>query len=437
MVARRRFSLDRRRFLATAGAAGVVALSGGAAAACASRRQEAGLGAGPALRIGFVSPETGALAAFGEADPYVVATFRDHFARNPVRIGGRVYAVEILKRDSQSDANRAADLAADLILNHGIHLMLVSSTPDTTNPVSDQCEASGVPCVATGTPWQQWFFGRGGQAQSAFEWTYLFSWGLEDVAAVYADMWDQVATNQTVGAVWPDDPDGLASSNPNTGFPRTIAQRGYSIVDPGNYTSGTHNFSSQIAAFRDANAEVLLGVPVPPDFSRFWQQALQLGYQPRIATIGKGALFPSSMEVLGPRAVNMGTDVWWSPSHPFTSSLTGETAAALASGYTQVTGRQWTQSLGVAYALFEVAVAAVMAAGSIDTTAVAGALAQLRVDTVAGPLDWTAGPVPNVATTPVVGGQWRPGRANPFELVIVSNTRHPHIPVAGSVEPLG
>jgi branched-chain amino acid transport system substrate-binding protein len=435
-----RLQLDRRKFLRTIGAAGAVAAAGGGAAGCTSglRGADPGSGGGgDVIRIGYVSPETGPLAPFGETDQFVIGAFGEFFAQNPIEVGGRPYRVEILKRDSQSDAKRAADVTADLILNYGIHLMLVSSTPDTSNPVSDQCEANGMPCVATVTPWQPWFFGRGGQPDSAFDWTYLFFWGLEDVEAVYGDMWDQVESNRVAGALWPNDPDGLAWGNPNTGFPPAIVQRGYEIVDPGTYANGTQDFSAQISAFREANAEILLGVPIPPDFTTFWRQAAQQGYQPRIATIGKALLFPSSVEALGPLGMNLGTEVWWSPSHPFTSSLTGQSTADLAAAYTEGTGRQWSQPVGFAHALFEVAAAAFRAVGSIDDRrAIADAIAAMQIDTIVGPLDWTTGPVRNVAKTPLVGGQWRTGTDTPFDLVIVSNTQHPEIPAAGTVEPL-
>jgi branched-chain amino acid transport system substrate-binding protein len=422
--------LDRRRFLRTVAASGAVVAAG----ACAPGPRDAATAAGGAgtVRIGFISPETGALAGFGAADQYVVAAFQEHVARNPLRIGGRTHGVEVLTRDSQSDPDRAADVAADLILNDEVHLMLVSSTPDTTDPVTDECEASGVPCIATATPWQPWAAGRSGQ-----EWSFLFSWGIDDVETVYSAMWDQVATNRTAGALWPDDPAGLAWSHPSTGVVPGLTARGYSIVDPGNHVTGTQDFSAQIAAFRAANAEVLLGVPAPADFAAFWRQATDQGYRPRIATLGTALQSPSDVEALGPLAANLGTEVSWSPGHPFSSSLTGGSAEALAGAYTAATGRQWSQSLGHAHALFEVAVAALSAAPAAeDRRGIADAIGRLRLDTVVGPLDWTAGPVPNVATTPLVGGQWRAGAAGAPELVIVSNPGHPEIPVTGAVEPL-
>ena len=57
--------------------------------------------------------------------------------------------MEILVRDSQSNPARAAEVARDLIDRDQVSLMLVSSTPETTNPVADVCEAAGMPCIST------------------------------------------------------------------------------------------------------------------------------------------------------------------------------------------------------------------------------------------------------------------------------------------------
>ena len=43
---------------------------------------------------------------------------------------------------------------------------------------------------------------------------------------------------------------------------------------------------------------------------------------------------------------------------------------------------------------------------------------------------------PNVARTPLVGGQWRRGRTWPFELEIVSNAAHPDIPASSTLQPI-
>lgn len=388
------------------------------------------------LKIGYVSPQTGPLAGFGEADNYVIEAMTQYFAENPIVAGDNVYAVEILVKDAQSDSKRAGEVAAELINSDGVDIILAGGTPDIVNPVADQCEANATPCITSVAPWQPYFIGRGGvPGESSFDWTYHFFWGLEDVAGTYTSMWNQIETNKKVAGLFPNDPDGEAWG---ANFPELTGGDGYVINDPGLYPNGTQDFSSQISAFKSDGDEILTGVPIPPDFTTFWQQAKQQGFDPKLATIGKALLLPSAIEALGEIGNNLGTEVWWTPTYPFSSSLTGQSAAELAAAYEGATTKQWTQPLGFSEALFEVAAAAVVAAGSNDKAAIAEAMKTLKVSTIVGDLDWTSGPVPNVAKTPIAGGQWRAveGGAYPFDLVIVDNSLYPNIPTAGTVEPL-
>lgn len=397
---------------------------------------------GATITIGYVTPQTGPLAPFGAADTFVVQQMSTYFATNRLTLGGQEYSVDIMTRDTQSDVTRAAEVTTELINDEAVDLVLAASTPETVNPVSETCEANAVPCITTVAPWQTTWFGRGKTAPTdePFEWGNHFFWGLEDVEAVFQDIWTQVdPTLKQAGALWPNDGDGNAwSSDGPGGFPAAVAPNGYTIVNPGLYETGTPDFTAQIGAFRDADAQILLGVPIPPDFTTFWQQAKQQGYTPRVATIGKALLFPSSVEALGDTGSNLSTEVWWTPQHPFTSSITDQTAQELADQYEQQTGGQWTQPIGFVHALFEVAVAALTAADGTDKAAVRDAVRGLTLDTVVGTVDWTAGPTPNIAKTPLVGGQWRadPGGPHPYRLVVVSNTLAPEIPTGGTAEPL-
>ena len=78
--------------------------------------------------------------------------------------------------------------------------------------------------------------------------------------------------------------------------------------------------------------EILVGIPIPPDFTTFWTQAKQQGFNPKMVSVAKALLFPESVEALGEIGHNLTTEVWWSPSHPFKSSLTGQSAAELSAG---------------------------------------------------------------------------------------------------------
>ena len=96
------------------------------------------------IKIGFVSPRTGPLAAFGEPDPYILELARKKVAGG-ITVGGKLYSVEIIDRDGQSNPARGAEVAQELINSDKIDLMLTTSTPETANPVSDACEAAGMP----------------------------------------------------------------------------------------------------------------------------------------------------------------------------------------------------------------------------------------------------------------------------------------------------
>lgn len=435
MSAKRNFEdgadAGRRRVIKTAGATAIVVLAGALGFAPKAFAQ-----AGRKLKIGYVSPQTGTLAAFGEADKFVLAGVNEALKAG-ITIAGKTHPVEIVVRDSQSNPNRAGEVAADLILKANVDLMVVASTPETTNPVSDQCELNGVPCISTVAPWQPWFFTRGGKPDKGFEWTYHYFWGLEDIIAVFANMWKDVPTNKVVGGLFPNDGDGNAWGDAKRGFPPTLAEKGFKMVDPGRYQNLQADFSAQISAFKKAGAEIVTGVPIPPDFKTFWTQSKQQGFKPKVASVGKALLFPASVEALGDAGEGLTTEVWWSPNHPFKSSLTGQSAQQFAEAYEKAANKQWTQPLGFVHALFEVAADSLKRTQDVSKKeSIRDAILATNLNTIVGPISWKGGPVKNVAKTPLVGGQWVKGKKYKYDLVVVNNETAPSIPTQAKIQAL-
>jgi branched-chain amino acid transport system substrate-binding protein len=429
-----KLNISRREFLRLSTLT-TVGLALGACAQQGGSGTTSGSATGRPVKVGFVSPETGPLAGFGEADKFVVEGARKVLA-DGVTIAGTTHPIEILVKDSQSDPNRAAEVAADLILKDNVDLMMVSSTPETTNPVSDQCEVNGVPCISTVAPWQPWYFRKQDVPEAGYQWTYHFFWGLEDIIPVFIDIWDTLDTNKVVGGMWPNDGDGLAWSSQEFGFPPALQAKGYTVVDPGRYENLTDDFSAQIALFKEKGVEIVTGVMIPPDLATFMTQASQAGFTPKAMTVGKAALFPASVEAIsGGLGDGLSSEIWWTASHPFKSSLTSITAADLAKAYEQETKKQWTQPIGFVHALFEVAVDTLKRTENIDDKkSILAALKATKIDTIVGPLAWEGQPTPNVSKTPLVGGQWVKGQSHPFDLVITTNTLAPNIPVGGKTQ---
>jgi branched-chain amino acid transport system substrate-binding protein len=210
---------------------------------------------------------------------------------------------------------------------------------------------------------------------------------------------------------------------------------GFTLVDPGRFQNGTQDFSAQIAAFKKAGVEIVTGVVIPPDAKTFLTQARQQGFKPKVITLGKALLFPGAIEALGDLGDGLSTEVWWSPSHPFTSSLTKQSAKALAEAYEAGTKKQWTQPIGFAHALFEVAADALKRAKGAGAKDVRDAVVATQLATVVGPVKWGgAGPMKNVSKTPLVLGQWGKGSKYKTELVIVNNQAAPSIPTGGTLK---
>ena len=125
------------------------------------------------IKIGLVAPQTGPLALFNEEMAYAL----DHARKalnNSIKINGTVHPLEFVVKDSQSNPNRAAEVAQELILKDKVHLVTAFATPETVNPVADQCELNGMPCVTNDDPLESYFFGRHGDPKKGFDWTYNF-----------------------------------------------------------------------------------------------------------------------------------------------------------------------------------------------------------------------------------------------------------------------
>lgn len=430
--------LTRRKFIASSAAAGAVA--------AASQLPMPALAQSKTIKIGYVSPQTGPLAGFGESDLWNAKNFHETM-KNGLKIGGRTHKVEVTVKDSQSNPNRAAAVAKELIVDTKIDVMMVANTPETTNPVATQCEIEEVPCISTNCPWQPWFIGQQGnpgnpKTWKPFDWAYHYFWGLEDVIAVFTNMWNQIETNHIVGGAFPNDADGNAWGHPKLGLPPALKKGGYNLIDPGRYQNLTDDFTAQITAFKNAGAEIMTGVMLPPDFTTFWTQARQQGFRPKIASVGKAILFPVSVQALGAAGNNLSSEVWWSPAHPFKSSLTGQSAADLAKAYTQATGKQWTQPIGFVHSLYEMAVDVLKRSDPGDSKSIRDAIASTNLQTIVGHVQWNGKGLPpfaakNVTKTPLVGGQWRHQGNGKYDLVITDNKTAPHIPLTGDMQAIG
>ena len=326
--------------------------------------------------------------------------------------------VRIKVLDSESDPTKAGDVASKLILQDEIDLMITLHTPDTVNPVDAMCERYQVPCISSNAPVESWLTG------GPYKWSFHFFFSVPQIVDTFVSMWDSVAdkTNKVVGGLWPNDPDGKTYAEM---FTKRLNEKGYKVVDAGRFPNKTPDYTSFIDLWKKEKVEILTSIQPPPDFAAAWRQCFQQGFIPKMCTGGKPILFPSAVQAIGGNLPNgLTTCVWWSPQHPFKSSIAGYGSKALCDAWTEKTGRQWTQIIGFTYATFEVAADALKRAGTLDKDKLREAIAQTNLTTIVGPLKFNK---ENFSRTPMVGGQWVKGKKWPWELEIVENNQYPEI----------
>ena len=266
--------------------------------------------------------------------------------------------VEVIVKDSQSNPNRAAEVANELIVDDEINLMLVASTPETTNPVSTTCEAEEMPCISTVAPWQPWFIGQQANPGDPASWkpfnsSFHFFWGLEDVIAVFTNMWGQLETNKKVGGLFPNDGDGNAWGDAQCRLPARPGQARLHPQRPRPLPEPHRRFLSPDQRLQGRQCRDHHRRDDPARLHHLLEPGQAAGLHAEDRLDRQGDPVPASVEALGNTGNNLSSEVWWSPSHPFKSSLTGQIAADLAGGFTKATGRPWTQPIGFVHALFE------------------------------------------------------------------------------------
>jgi branched-chain amino acid transport system substrate-binding protein len=227
-------------------------------------------------------------------------------------------------------------------------------------------------------------------------------------------MWDQIPTNKTVGYLFPNDADGQAWFDAVKGLEPLLVKGGYKTgAKPAMYQPPSEDFTAQIAAYKKAGCEVFTGNQTPPDFTNFWKQSIQQGYQPKIASMSKATLFHQTIEALGDIAIGLSDHMVWHPKFPYKSYLTGQTCEEYAAQWSQESGKQWTQPLGQ-LGKYEWAVDVLKRTTDIENKqSYVDAIVTTKFAGINGPVDYTlpiklgtVHPVANVYKIKIAGGQW-------------------------------
>ncbi len=413
-------NLGRRDFLKTAGsAAGALAVSNFPLANIA--RADFSV-----IKIGHMSLITGARAPFGQTSPWVIRRMTD-LVKNGLKIGSKTYTVEILSRDTQSDPNRTASLANELVLRENVDIML--NLDGIAAPAMEICDNNGTPMITTLLQPEPFYAQRGSSAEKGYPWNYLFFWSSGDIIRNFMGMWNSVETNKIVGTAFIENEAGQGMEK---AFASALKGGGFTEVAGGRFRIDTDDLSNQVTKFKEGNAQILTGIMFPPHVATLLGQLGQANYSPEVITMAAAFLFPTDLDSLGDKANGMSTEVSWTPNWGTTSSLTHQTAREFAADWENSTGKQWLQLGAYDHAMWEVGLEALKASGDPkDRQAVRNAINNMTLNTIVGQVDFKGSKSKNVASTQLAAGQWRKSKGGKFkyDLEVCYNGTAPSVPL--------
>ncbi len=397
---------------------------------------------GRAIKLGLVSPQTGNFAVFAIADEWYVGHANEALKDGIITGDGKKRMVEIIVKDTQSDSNRAATVAADLVQIDQVDILLASGTPDTANPVADQGEALGCPVLMSFAPWQALYI-RNGQPVE-FKWAWGNMLGSEQTIASFTDAFEVsgVQTNKKVGMLFQNDADYQGWMDPSAA-PKVFAEKGYTLVVPEPYAVPAEDFTKQISQFKNEGCEIVCGTNDPPWFSNFLTQSLQQGFQPKFISSGKALIFPQAVLSYPNQGLGLIGEAAWHPSWKLKDTLSELDSEGLAADYEAKTGEQWTAAIGC-YGKIEWAIDVYKrATNAEDKETVLAAIKTTKGTFQQGYIDYTEPvdpngfhPHPNVYKPFIGAQQWIKGTKNPVEAVVVSNATAPGTTVQAKATPM-
>jgi len=396
---------------------------GGSTSSSSSSSSSSGGGeaTGDPIKIGYVLPLSGPMASFSAngvgvrycADEALNAINGDF---GGIMVDGAMCPVEIIWGDSESDPNKAQEVATKLATQDGVDMLFGEWTPATTSPVSAVAERNKVPTLLANGPDQSWI------AEGPYQWAFGLFFDYDKMFDEYFNAWDKMETNKKIGLLLDTNIDGVITADL---LAKLGPERGYEVFDPGRVPEGTMDFVQALTQIQAEDCDILVAQMINPYLVAAWNQAQQINYIPKAAVLAKGMHMAFEVEALGEgKGTGLTIETQWSPQFPWLCSLNGKGAKQLSDEYEAAINSPADLELGWNYALFEVAYDAFKRAGTRDKDAVREALATTNLDTIYGNITFNADQVGHV---PIVFGQWIPDDKWGYKKVILAADWTPEV----------
>lgn len=184
---------------------------------------------------------------------------------------------------------------------------------------------------------------------------------------------------------------------------------GYEIVAYEEYSPGTQDFTDLILAMRDADVQLLLSLPNPPDGITLFTQMAELDWTPEHALVIRAPDPPTWSSNL---ATN-GDYVTFMPGWHHAMDFEG--VEALNEAHMELMERPSDPQVGPSFALIQIIADSIERAGTLDREAIRNAISETDMDTVIGPVTFNEDGTGNVVTAILQVQNGRPELVWPTE----------------------
>ena len=382
--------------------------------------------AGPEeILLGSAASLTGMYAGFGQGGEFGMQAAVDDINK----LGGvyvkeydRKLPVKLIVINSESDPIKAGTLAEDLIVRDKINFLVSGPEPPTMFPgISTVADRYKVPFVVNPGPLEPWL---GMRMEVEGHWEYTWAAGFVIVMPAppgdfrakpgytITDAWKGMLdlfgdqTNKKAAVFASDDPDGIGWYMLFSG---ALKDWGYDAVGVdkklGLVPMETTDFTSVINEWKDSKCEILWGNAPAPFVGTLLKQSSALGFQPKMASIGRGTLFYEDISAWGgDLPLGIGCEVNEDPSLQDSPGIGGTTPQSLTERWTEETGRPLNRCVMSAYRSAQILLDAIERAGTLDPDAVQAALAETDLMTIVHRVKFDEN---HFSRTPVSFGQWQ------------------------------
>lgn len=332
------------------------------------------------IKIGAPLALTGGLADEGKKQQIAYDMWKERVnAAGGISVGDKKMMVEIVSYDYQTDPKRAQQIAERLINVDKVDFLTAPFGSGHTKIVAGVAERYGVPIMASVA-----------SSESVYNQGYKYLFGtlapnggiVENMTTLFTKL---IPSVKKVAILGREDvfPKAMAGE-----MKRAAEEAGLEIVYNDLYPVGTLDHSAALNKIKATQAQWIFMSGYTQDLILARKQMADLELTAPVMTMITGPAYKEFIDALGPLANGVTSASWWHHSLTYTSKDVFGSTQAFYQEFLKREKKDPDYVHASAAAALIALQAAIETAGSIDKKAVRDALADLKIDTFYGPIDF-------------------------------------------------